>query len=372
MDREHYFKKLGWSKSPFVKETSRDAPIVKRTEAYSFVSECIGGWDRVLVCIAPIGWGKTTFMYQIENNPPQEIDYVISFDGPEPIVVMKEKVLKVLPFYKKIFQTREISGFPEWFKQRLGSKRVLLLFDEAQDYDSKVFAWLRILHDKCGNVFMVFFGLRSLMDKLSAETSFRDRKSKEIDLKVFDSEHERLILEKRIEWVGGEGISPFMEDGVNSLCTRATVPRNLFDMGQEVIEYAAQNKIFSINRAHIEAAIGKVSRRATKDVKKVGGEGKEVEVYPYTIDDFPPYQQEVLNVLMQHEILTIKELSGMLNKDPEPTRVTIKRLRGLLGEDKKNTKVVFPVVVEVKNPKGGRKRYAYTLSDSARRILARK
>jgi len=44
MDRKQYYRKLKWRKSPFIKSTSMDTPIIKRSQEYEIVKECIGGW----------------------------------------------------------------------------------------------------------------------------------------------------------------------------------------------------------------------------------------------------------------------------------------------------------------------------------------
>jgi hypothetical protein len=81
MERGEYYKKLGWKKSPFIKSTSLDIPIVGRLDEYEDVCESITGWDRIMVITAPIGYGKTTFMNQLVISKPKDIKYVIAFNA---------------------------------------------------------------------------------------------------------------------------------------------------------------------------------------------------------------------------------------------------------------------------------------------------
>jgi predicted transcriptional regulator len=396
MERKRYYRQLGWKKSPFIKSTSMDTPIIMRQNEYAVIRECIGGWDRVMIVTAPIGYGKTTFMNTIVKNKPPEIDYVVFFDSYEPIAEVMDRVISKLPIWKRLF-TGDIDRtlFGEFLQKKLGNKKILLLFDEAQDYDNELFKWLRILNDRVDNLFMVFFGLRGLEDKITSETSFRDRKTKSITLTPFTIDDLQSIVIKRIQWVGGKGMKPFTSEGLKRLCESANyVPRRLMENGQRVIEECSAHDIISINEEIVERIIGTYAGEDVRLVRVEEVESKSEEGVEATKDallereptvepvesksydlmsELSPTQQEIVNLLMQNESLSITEMCTMLNKDIRSIGSLIRKLRGLNPEEiTRKPNIQYPVVVRRgKETRMGRVQYVYGLSDNTRRMLAK-
>jgi type II secretory pathway predicted ATPase ExeA len=386
MDRKLYYRKLGWRKSPFIKSTSMDTPILKRENEYRTIRECIGGWDRILVVTAPIGYGKTTFMNTIIKNKPSEVNYVVFFDSYESVEEVMERIISKLPLWKRVFRGKiDRTLFGEYLRKKLGNKKLLLLFDEAQDYNDDLFKWLRILNDRVDNLFMIFFGLRGLEDKITSEASFRDRKTKSINLTPFSSDDLQRIVSKRIKWVGGKGIKPLTEEGLKRLCESAnTVPRRLMENGQKVIEECANSDLFEIDANTVERVIGTY---VGEDVKVIPVEEKEVvqvsqknsqeivlDNKSYDLfDELSPTQKEIVNLLLEREALSITEMSDMLKKDIRSIGSLIRKLRGLNKEENiRKPNIQYPVVIRKgKENRMGRIQYVYGLSDNTRRVLAK-
>jgi len=260
------------------------------------------------------------------------------------------------------------------------------LFDEAQDYDDELYKWLRILNDRSDNLFMIFFGLRELENKITSESSFRDRKSRSIRLKRLKNDQLKEIIRFRMSWVGGIGIEPFTEGGLDRLCDSSdSIPRKLLENGQRVIEYCAKNGITSIESMTVEKALGTV---ITEDIveeteandpisasEEVIPSGKpHIELYSDFLSDLSPTQREIVNLLMVNESLSISELSSVLNKDIRSIGSLIRKLRGLNeSEVRRKPNVPYPVVIQVnKEVRMSRLQYIYSLSDTARRLLTTK
>jgi len=336
--------------------------------------------DRIMVVTAPIGYGKTTFMNTLIKNKPSEVDYLVFFDSYEPVEEVMGRITRKLPLWKRVFAKNvDRTLFGEFLHRKLGKKKILLLFDEAQDYDNELFKWLRILNDRVDNLFMVFFGLRGLEDKITAETSFRDRKTKSITLTPFSSEELQKIVVKRIRWVGGRDIKPFTEEGLRRLCESAnSVPRRLMENGQRVLEDCASKDIFSIDADTVERVLGDY---AGEDVMVVPVEEPHVIIENDILEDksydliseLSPTQQEIVNILMEKEALSITEMSSMLNKDIRSIGSLIRKLRGLNKEElTRKPNIQYPVVIRKgKENRMGRIQYVYGLSDNARRLLAK-
>jgi len=398
MERGEYYRKLGWRKSPFIKSTSLDIPIVGRMDEYETVCECIRGWDRIMAITAPIGFGKTTFMNQLVINKPPEIKYVVPFNAYEASEAVMNRIKSSLPLTKRLLFKRDKTAFGEALKEKLGQDLMLLVFDEAQDYEDELFKWLRILNDRTENLFMIFLGLQGLEDRITAESSFRDRKSKSIRLKPIGVEDLGRIVRERIGWAGGRGIKPFTEDGLMRLCESARhVPRQLLENGQRVVEECAAQDVEAADATFVESVLGgsdsqkskAKDARESKSRKEVDLEGDD-EVTPektpdiraeavqsgsYSfMDDLSPTQSDIVNLLMAHESLSISELSDTLKKDIRSIGSLIRKLRGLnKREVARKPNVPYPVVVRKgKESRMGRQQYVYSLSDNARRLVAKK
>jgi len=405
MEREEYYNKLGWRRSPFIKSTSLDIPIIGRVEEYNEVCESIGGWDRIIVITAPIGYGKTTFMNQLLMQKPPGIRYVVSFNAYEPVEEVMLRVKNELPFFKRLFSKTDRTSFGEILQSKLGKDKMLLIFDEAQDYQTDIFKWLRILNDRTNNLFMVFLGLQGLDDKITSEASFRDRKSKSIRLRPFLVEDLEEIVRERIRWAGGKDIAPFTQDGLKRLCESCNhVPRQLLDNGQRVVEACAVSGVFSVNADFVEGVLGggfsekpkrevvlEVSEKELEEIEEgtVAGADEpstkaspsqsapvEVDVsgsYDF-MSDLSPTQQDIVKLLLENESLSISELSERLKKDIRSMGSLIRKLRGLNKmEVARKPNVPYPVIIRKgKETRMGRLQYVYSLSDNARRLLAKK
>jgi hypothetical protein len=262
-------------------------------------------------------------------------------------------------------------------QDKLGSGKMLILFDEAQDYDEELFRWLRIINDRANNAFMIFFGLPKLEGRITSETSFRDRKSKAIQMRPLNSEELRDIVVERIRWVGGDGTKPFTEGGLRRLCESASsVPRKLLENGQSVIEEAARRDNFSIDETFVEGVLGFFEEQV-KHVEEVKEEAAvKVELIPKTsfFEELSPMQKSIVDLLMTNEDLSISEISETLRSDIRSIGSLIRKLRGLdRDEVLRKPGVPYPIIVRKgKEKRGGRLQYVYTLSDNVRRLIAEK
>jgi type II secretory pathway predicted ATPase ExeA len=396
MEREEYYRKFRWNKSPFIKSTSLDIPIIGRMEEYDEVCECIGGWDRIMVITAPIGYGKTTFMNQLVMDKPPGISHVVAFNSYEPEATVMKRIKAALPWVRRVLFSADRTTFAEMLQKSLGSEKMLLVFDEAQDYENDIFKWLRILNDRADNAFMVFLGLPGLEDKITAETSFRDRKSKSIRLRAFELEDLEELVKERIEWVGGRSIAPFTKEGLRRLCDSSNqVPRQLLENGQKVLEEAAIKGAESIDADFVEGVLGRADSEAQQtrpaqedkaEEDQAGGDEEEEEAQEAAsaterregaygfMKDLSPTQQDIVGLLLTHESLSISELSDTLKKDIRSIGSLIRKLRGLNKmEVARKPNVPYPVIVRKgKESRMGRLQYVFSLSDNARRLLGEK
>lgn len=378
MNRDEYYSQFNWNKSPFIKSTSLDIPIIERTGEYQQLCESIGGWDRIMLITAPIGYGKTTFMNLLIKKKPQNIDYLVYFDAYEPVEEVMARITHTLPLWKRLGKgSVDRTSFAKFLNGKLGKKKILLMFDESQDFEDELFRWLRILNDRVDNVFIIFLGLHGLVDRISAETALRDRKTKEMTLSPFSIDQLRQIVLIRLKWAGGNGKIPFEDDGLTRLCESANgIPRKLLENGQRVLEYSSKENVTSIDATIVENVVGAVYEDV-KDVqiveKHVTTPDFEMEKVTYVnfLDHLSPTQQDIIRILQTHERISISEMCESLDKDIRSLGSLIRKLRGLnKSEVARKPDVPYPVVVRVgKEKRGGRQQYVYSLSDNARRML---
>jgi len=382
MDRAQYYKKFNWQKSPFIKSSSLATPIVEKLDEYNTVCECVGGWDRVMIITAPIGYGKTTFMNLLVKKNIPGVRHIISFDGYEPVENVMNKTYSTLPLWRRLFTSRvDRTDFGYFLNKHLGRDKMVLVFDEAQDYDEELFKWLRILNDRVDGLFMIFLGLSELENKITSETSFRDRKTKSIKLTPFSASELAQIVRKRIEWAGGDGIKPFTEDGIKRLSESSnTIPRLLMENGQRLIEECARKGVEVVDSIVVDDFLGRnvefsqLEHAPFVEIKSNIGEGVGLSEHLDFLAELSPTQREIINVMMDYESISISELGEVLNKDIRSVGSLIRKLRGL-NEDEvlRKPDVPYPLIVCLgKERRGGRQQYVYSLSDNVRRLMAKK
>ncbi|MFH1834824.1 MAG: hypothetical protein ABH851_01405, partial [Methanobacteriota archaeon] len=320
-------------------------------------------------------YGKTTFMNLLSKEKTHGIDYVVAFDAYEPVEAVMKKIIKKLPLHKRIFTGNiDRTEFGSFLQKKLGPAKMLLLFDEAQDYDEELLKWLRIVNDRANNVFMIFFGLPVLENKITAETSFRDRKSKSIQLNPFSVDELGDIVVERIRWVGGDGSKPFTEKGLRRLCESAnSIPRKLLENGQGVIEEAAKRDRLAVDDGFVEGVLG-FFEELVSDVEIEREEPVSIRNPSFFVDALSPLQRRIVDLLMVNEDLSISELSALVDSDIRSVGSIIRKLRGLdRREVMRKPDVPYPLVVRKgKDKRMGRLQYVYSLSDNVRRSIAEK
>jgi DNA-binding transcriptional ArsR family regulator len=151
------------------------------------------------------------------------------------------------------------------------------------------------------------------------------------------------------------------------------VPRQLLDNGQKVIEEAAKRGIDSVGLEFVEGVLGGVPPETVKtpDYEVLRG---GVDVEQDFIQDLSPTQQDIVKLLLEHESLSIAELSDILGKDIRSVGSLIRKLRGLNKmEVARKPGVPYPIVVRRgKEVRMGHLQYVYSLSDNVRRLLAKR
>ena len=92
------------------------------------------------------------------------------------------------------------------------------------------------------------------------------------------------------------------------------------------------------------------------------------------MNDLSPTQQDIVKLLLEKESLSITELSEPMKKDIRSIGSLIRKLRGLNKmEVARKPNVPYPVIVRKgKEVRMGRLQYVYSLSDTVRRIIAKK
>lgn len=375
MKVDEYYRKLGWRENPFITIASKDVPVVKHKVAYDRIQDMISFDAQTIAVISPIGYGKTSLINYIVEDPfilrERKIKYVISFDScPEKRDFM-DKILKQVPFYKKFRKKFYESSFGRDVNPALGSDKMLLLFDEAQDYNPSFLHWLNGINDHASNILMIFFGQRKdLMVKLTEDNALRDRVKGPIEIPVMDDETLNEIIKKRIVWVGGQSMTPFTEDGIRRLTEQVKVPREVLSSCELLLRSGVEGDSFEWNSSFVESHISG-PKKPMRVAEKKTDDRVEESVFRYSIGDFSPTQQIILKEMLRSEYVSVQQLEKRTDMKRTYINQELRKLRGLdQVEIKRRPGVDFPAVIRPeKRVVDGRRQYIYQLSDNARRIL---
>ncbi len=279
MEVKEWLKLIKWDLNPFTFAISPDL-LVGYKEQIESAKRTIEERHKLLLILGPTGSGKTTFLKWLIANLRNSYDTIyVSKPPAKPeqfVDIFNEK-------YKGIFsisRLRNLYQVPRFLNKKLGKRRLIVLFDEAQESTTEVLEWLRVLSDQVDNMSVVLAGLPVFEEQLASIETFRKRIAAKIELLYLTKEETEELIRKRIKSVGGNGdefnnVIDFIYD------KSAGFPREVIRICNDIV-----------NNAII---------RGTVEITPIVEEEKE-EIKPPTpslaiLDKMTPMQREVLEML---------------------------------------------------------------------------
>ena len=208
-----------------------------------------------------------------------------------------------------------IFTLPEYVKSKLKDSTLLLLIDEAHETTKDILEWLRVLVDQT-NIILVIAGLPNLEYRIKEKLETFDQR---ITTRVFlehlsEQETHELVL-KRIQWAGGENLTPFTEEAIREIHFKTNgFPREVLKLCDKLIHKAAEKDIEIIDGSFVKEY--SEFEEAKPEEVKVSFEPK-----PRTeIKDLPSKQRRVLEILSKNTWLTPTQIAEKLGTERYKTQ----------------------------------------------------
>ena len=203
MEVKEWLSAMKWSSNPFTFAISPDLLVGYKEQIESAI-RTIEERHKLLLILGPTGSGKTTFLKWL----------IVHLNGYDTIYVSKPpaKAEQFVDIFNEkykgflgISRLKNLYQVPQFLNKKLGKKRLVVFFDEAQESSIEVLEWLRVLSDQVDNMSVVLAGLPVFEEQLASIETFRKRVAAKIELLYLTKEETEELIRKRIKSVGGNG-----------------------------------------------------------------------------------------------------------------------------------------------------------------------
>ena len=250
-DEMQYYSKFGWRENPFVLKVDPKLFIGYEQQVRALCRHIEGG-HKVALLTGATGSGKTTTLKWLEmtypdakyiTKPPQRVDDLINM------------FLEFYPlsFFERILGRKPtLNSLPAYINKKAKGK-IILLIDEAHEAPREIFEWLRVLTDQIERVSIILAGLPVIETRLKNELeSLNQRITTRVSLTALSQTETLLLIQKRIEDVGGAGITPFTESAIHEIYKRTGgFPREVLKFCDRLILSASEKNLEKIDAAEV-------------------------------------------------------------------------------------------------------------------------
>ncbi len=204
MEVKDWLGLVKWTGNPFTFAITPDL-LVGYEEQKATILRGLEEKHKLLLILGPTGSGKTTFSRWLIENLSKEYDTLYVSKPPAQagqfIDIFNEKYSSFLG----IGRLRNLYQTPQFLNKRLTNRRLVVLFDEAQESSIEVLEWLRVLSDQIENMSVILAGLPVFEENLAIIETFRKRIAVKTELLYLTKEETHELVKKRLRSVGGTG-----------------------------------------------------------------------------------------------------------------------------------------------------------------------
>ncbi|MBN2251747.1 MAG: ATP-binding protein [Candidatus Altiarchaeota archaeon] len=365
---------LGWEndKHPFTLEIVTDV-VVGHKKLYNDLRDRITKNKRMVLVTGPYGVGKSFTLTYLRDNPPEDTvfvyltgDYtreevikniVVTIHNLEPFVTQKRFFGLVKERVRANAPEITENMLSEYVNKKLGGKRLVFMWDDIQRVKNADLVGLCVVLLEHTRSNIILCGLKEGVGWLENEVSFLNRGMDTLGPEPLSVVELKELIQKRVEWVGGEGFGPFTEEAVGYLATRFAGARDLLNTCNDVFleledEYrktgvvplADMSYIEDLLKERLEQSSNNPSISEKEDIRK----------------KLSKLELRIFEVLLNNEAKTSPQLVEELKKDRGTIAKTIDRMMA------KHPGVIILEKVEGKR----RPENSYRLVQDVRRLYA--
>ncbi len=348
---ESYMKIFNWRENPFSFKILPNL-FVGYGKEIEKISKSIENNEKLSILIGPTGSGKTTFMkFLAESFKGKRKVFYLSKPPKNP-----EDWVKIFTnfigfgFFERLFSRKKeinLYNLSEWVNKKMKNVNMTLLVDEGHEASIETLEWLRTLTDQIDNLSVVMAGL-PVLDSVLRENleTFTRRVNTRIELTNLTKSETRELIKRRIEWVGGEDIKPFISETVEFIHQKTGgFPREVIRVCNELVKAAVEKNISTIDMNFL------------KDSEPVS----RGRIMLNSLNTLPSKQRSIIQILDEHGELTPAEIvekmdTGSYKNKDNAIRSVNNILKRLVEEG-----------FVLRNRRG--KSYQYSLSDKIKTLM---
>ncbi|MBU5574862.1 MAG: AAA family ATPase [Candidatus Aenigmatarchaeota archaeon] len=251
MEEEKYYRKFNWSANPFVLKVDPKLFIGYEQQVRALCRH-IEDMHKIALLTGATGAGKTTTLKWLEMNYPEAKYISKPPSNPEDLVNIFLEFFP-LSFFERLFKRKPtLNSLPSYINKKMKSKLILLI-DEAHEASRDVFEWLRVLTDQIDNISIVLAGLPIIEEKIKHELeSLNQRITTRVTLTALSQTETGLLIQKRIESVGGKGTEPFTQAAIHEIYKRTGgFPREVLKFCDRLILSASEKQLDKIDAGDV-------------------------------------------------------------------------------------------------------------------------
>lgn len=308
------YAKWGWMSDPFVLKI--DPTLFTGYEEQVKAAKIhIDNKHKVALITGATGSGKTTFLKWLDTNLHGLSTLYVSKppEKPEEFVNIFTDVFGLSFFQRILGKMPTLYNLPNYINKKLKGQHLVFLLDEAHETNREVLEWLRVLTDQIENVSLIMAGMPILEEKIKKDLeTFNQRITTRIELTSLSESETKEMIRKRIESVGGQGISPFTDSALEKIYFRTGgFPREVLKLCDRLMHSAIEKGKSSIEANDIEEHRDveipnvRVDEQVVAFTPKPPSESK--------INELPYKQKRVLEILAGTDWLTPTDISEKLD-----------------------------------------------------------
>jgi len=236
-------EKWGWKENPFTLKIEPEL-FTGYEEQVAAIRRHIESKHKIALLTGNTGSGKTTLLKWLEMSDHNTSKLYISKppQKPEDFIQIFTDIYGLGFMDRLLHRTPTLWTLPTYINKKLNGSHLLFLIDEAHETSRDVLEWLRVLVDQINSVSLIVAGLPALESniKQSLET-FDQRITTRIALTALSESETKELLKKRIESVGGSGITPFSDSTVAAMYQRTGgFPREVLKLADKLVADAIE------------------------------------------------------------------------------------------------------------------------------------
>ena len=269
-EQQEWFHKFYWKTNPFTLNVMPDYFTGHKHEI-SLIVEKLNTLSGHILIIGGLGTGKSTLLQWLEKHLRSKFETIYVLRPPSRPSELIDLVSATISGQTNHTKKYSVYDFQSLCKNY--SRNILLLLDEAHEFNEEFEQFIRTLGD-LPNIYLVIAGLPQAREKLKRDLpALFDRIVASILLGSLSLEETKDMILKRISSAGGKGLGPFTLSAVDKIFQLSYgVPRGMLKICDWTVAQAIKDNRLTIDEKDVAAYVEEIKVAKLDDVGPTKGE----------------------------------------------------------------------------------------------------